>query len=52
MWRRDDYIEPVKFPPGLGYEAAGIVDAVGEEVAGIEVNTNPGLFDAPVLHLW
>jgi tRNA-dihydrouridine synthase len=28
----DDYIEPVKFPAGLGYEAAGIVDAVGAEV--------------------
>jgi hypothetical protein len=27
MWRQDDYIEPVKFPAGLGYEAAGIVDA-------------------------
>lgn len=24
MWRVDDYIEPVKFPAGLGYEAAGI----------------------------
>jgi hypothetical protein len=23
MWRVDDYIEPVKFPAGLGYEAAG-----------------------------
>ena len=33
MWRRDEYIEPAKFPAGLGYEAAGIVDAVGEEVA-------------------
>jgi hypothetical protein len=28
MWRQDDYIEPVKFPAGLGYEAAGVVDAV------------------------
>lgn len=32
MWRVDDYIEPCKFPAGLGYEAAGIVDAVGSEV--------------------
>lgn len=37
MWRRDDYIEPVKFPAGLGYEAAGIVDAVGSNVKGISV---------------
>jgi NADPH:quinone reductase-like Zn-dependent oxidoreductase len=34
MWRRDEYIEPPKFPAGLGYEAAGIVDAVGKEVTG------------------
>src|SRR3984957_14799735 len=45
MWRLDDYIEPVKFPAGLGYEATGIVDAVGADVTGIavgdEVNTIP-----------
>ena len=35
MWRKDEYIEPVRFPAGLGYEAAGVVDAVGEDVAGI-----------------
>lgn len=37
MWRTDQYIEPVQFPAGLGYEAAGIVDAVGAEVPGIVV---------------
>jgi NADPH:quinone reductase-like Zn-dependent oxidoreductase len=37
MWRQDAYIEPVKFPAGLGYEAAGIVDALGSEVAGLSV---------------
>jgi NADPH:quinone reductase-like Zn-dependent oxidoreductase len=37
MWRLDDYIEPVQFPAGLGYEAAGVVDAVGPDVAGIAV---------------
>src|SRR5271169_2562529 len=45
MWRVDDYIEPVKFPAGLGYEAAGIVDAVGKDVtnlaAGDKVNVIP-----------
>ena len=34
MWRNDAYIEPVTFPAGLGYEAAGIVDAVGKDVKG------------------
>jgi NADPH:quinone reductase-like Zn-dependent oxidoreductase len=38
MWRYDKYIEPVKYPAGLGYEAAGIVDAVGKDVTGISVN--------------
>lgn len=37
MWRHDQYIEPVTYPAGLGYEAAGIVDAVGEAVVGIVV---------------
>src|SRR6267143_3245843 len=38
MWRVDDYIEPVKkFPAGLGYEAAGSVDAVGKDVSGFAV---------------
>ena len=37
MWRRDQYVESPKYPAGLGYEAAGIVDAVGQEVAGVAV---------------
>jgi NADPH:quinone reductase-like Zn-dependent oxidoreductase len=45
MWRVDDYIEPVKFPAGLGYEAAGVVEAIGSNVQGIavgdEVNVIP-----------
>lgn len=45
MWRNDKYIEPVSYPAGLGYEAAGIVDAVGENVRdfrqGDEVNLIP-----------
>lgn len=37
MWRMDQYIEPVTFPAGLGYEAAGIVDAVGADVTDIKI---------------
>lgn len=37
MWRTDIYIEPVTFPAGLGYEAAGIVEAIGAEVSDIAV---------------
>lgn len=37
MWRNDKYIESPKCPAGLGYEAAGIVDAVGKDVTGLAV---------------
>ena len=37
MWRNDKYVEPVKFPAGLGYEAAGVVDAVGNDVTDFAV---------------
>ena len=32
MWRRGAYIEPVNLPARLGYEAAGIIDALGDGV--------------------
>jgi NADPH:quinone reductase-like Zn-dependent oxidoreductase len=45
MWREDKYIELVKFPARLGYEAVGTVDSVGKDVTtiavGDEVNTVP-----------
>src|ERR1700687_4460573 len=43
MWRNDKYVEPVKLPAGVGYEAAGIVDAVGRDVTGIAVGDEVNL---------
>ena len=37
MWRNDKYVESPILPVGLGYEAAGIVDAVGKDVADFAV---------------
>jgi NADPH:quinone reductase-like Zn-dependent oxidoreductase len=37
MWRNDKYVESPIFLAGLGYEAAGIVDAVGKDIAGFAV---------------
>src|SRR3977135_1983075 len=42
IWRGDDYIEPITFPAGLGYEAAGIVDAVDKDVSGFAVGDDCG----------
>src|SRR5258708_28502833 len=33
MWRNDQYVEPVSFPAGLGYDASRIVDSLGKDVA-------------------
>jgi NADPH:quinone reductase-like Zn-dependent oxidoreductase len=37
MWRNDKYVESVKFPAGLGYEAAGVIEAVGKDVTDFAV---------------
>ncbi len=37
MWRNDKYVESPIFPAGLGYESAGIVDAVGKDITDFAV---------------
>lgn len=37
LFREGQYIEPPKLPSGLGYEAAGTVEAVGTGVSGCQV---------------
>ena len=37
MWRIDKYVESPIFPAGLGYDCAGIVDAVGKDVTSFVV---------------
>jgi NADPH:quinone reductase-like Zn-dependent oxidoreductase len=56
MWRLDEYVEPVaRFPAVLGYEAAGIIDALGEGVTGFAVgdavNVIPSFSMSQIRHL-
>jgi NADPH:quinone reductase-like Zn-dependent oxidoreductase len=37
MWRNDKYVESPIFPAGLGYDCAGIVDAVGKDITDFAV---------------
>jgi NADPH:quinone reductase-like Zn-dependent oxidoreductase len=37
MWRRGEYVEPATLPARIGYEASGVVDAVGANVTHVAV---------------
>jgi NADPH:quinone reductase-like Zn-dependent oxidoreductase len=43
MWRLGAYIEPVHLPARLGYEAAGLVDALGDGVTGFTIGEAVGV---------
>jgi NADPH:quinone reductase-like Zn-dependent oxidoreductase len=46
MYRTNTYTEQAQFPSRIGYEAAGVIDAIGEGVTGFQigdrVSTIPG----------
>ncbi|MFP3740707.1 alcohol dehydrogenase catalytic domain-containing protein, partial [Burkholderia sp. SIMBA_019] len=40
MWRRGEYVEAATLPARVGYEASGVVDAVGANVTHVAVGDN------------
>lgn len=46
MYRRAEYIEDPVFPSLLGYEASGVVDAVGSDVTHVKVGDNVSVIPA------
>lgn len=52
MFRSGRYIEPVSLPARLGYEAAGVVSAVGDAVEGIVVGDAVSVIPPPSVTRW
>ena len=52
MFRRGAYVVEPVFPQGLGYEAAGIVEAVGQGVTGIEVGDSVSTIPSLLMSRW
>jgi NADPH:quinone reductase-like Zn-dependent oxidoreductase len=46
MWRSGNYIEAPVLPARLGYDASGIVEAVGDDVTGVVVGDHVGTIPA------
>lgn len=49
MFRSHAYLQEAEFPSRLGYEAAGLIVAIGSDVRGVEVGDAVGLI--PPLHI-
>ena len=45
-FREDQYIHPPSLPSRIGYDAAGVIDAVGEGVYGVEVGDRVATYPA------
>jgi len=52
LLRRGTYIETATFPSGLGLEAAGIVEAVGKDVAGLVPGDTVSIVPPHSMVLW
>jgi len=46
LWREGRYVEDPVFPAQIGYDAAGIIDAVGPKVVGLKVGDRVSTFPA------
>lgn len=45
-FRQDQYIHPASFPSRIGYDAAGVIDAVGEGVTNVRVGDRVATYPA------
>jgi hypothetical protein len=50
MWRKGDYVEPVNLPACIGYEASGIVDAIGSDVTRLGENFSDSKDSSDISH--